>query len=211
VAVLADSKPDDHQEDIMTSSHSRTSIKARRVFAIFGLLAAGSLVASACSSGAHRSATAAQTASVSKAAPPIVAPPPTPARPASSPVTIAVGSSTLGPIAVDASGHSLYRYDKDIPGSGTSACNGACATAWPPALVSGPATAGPGVTGALGVATRADGTHQVTLDGHPLYRFSGDQNPGDTSGDGFGGIWHVVSARPAAVTSSSSQTAAAGY
>jgi hypothetical protein len=33
---------------------------------------------------------------------------------------------------------------------------------------------------------------QVAFDGHPLYRFSGDQKVGDTSGDGFAGIWHVV-------------------
>jgi predicted lipoprotein with Yx(FWY)xxD motif len=196
---------------MMTSSRPRTSKRARRVFATFGLLAAGLIVAAACSSGANRSATAARTASVSQAAPTTVAPPPAPARPANSPVSIAVGSTTLGPIAVDATGHSLYSYDKDTPGSGTSACNGVCATTWPPALVSGQATAGPGVNGAVGVAVRADGTHQATLDGHPLYRFSGDQNPGDTTGDGFGGIWHVVTAGGPTAASSHSQAAPAGY
>src|ERR1700722_1893487 len=98
-----------------------------------------------------------------------------------------------------------------MAGSGTSACNGACATAWPPALVNGQATAGPGVTGALNVAIRTDGTHQITLDGHPLYRFSGDQNPGDTTGDGFGGIWHIARTGAPTATSSNSQSASTSY
>ena len=114
---------------------------------------------------------------------------------------------------VDASGRTLYRYDKDMAGSGSSACNGACAVAWPPALVTGQPSAGSGVAGTLSVITRADGTQQVALDGHPLYRYSGDQNPGDTTGDGFGGIWHIVPATTAAVAASASSAPAApsGY
>ena len=41
-----------------------------------------------------------------------------------------------------------------------------------------------------------DGKAQVTYNGHPLYRFSGDQKPGDTNGQGvsaFGGLWYAVS------------------
>jgi predicted lipoprotein with Yx(FWY)xxD motif len=123
------------------------------------------------------------------------------------PATIAVGTSSLGPIVVDDSGHTLYRYDKDTPGSGMSACNGACATAWPPAIVTGQPSAGAGVAGTIGTITRADGSQQVTLDGHPLYRFAGDQSTGDTTGDGFGGIWHVVHANASAASSGSAPAA----
>ena len=39
------------------------------------------------------------------------------------------------------------------------------------------------------------GTRQVTYNGHPLYYFTGDRNPGETRGQGldrFGGPWYVV-------------------
>ena len=32
---------------------------------------------------------------------------------------------------------------------------------------------------------RRTGSPQVTYAGHPLYLFSGDQNPGDTNGEGL--------------------------
>ena len=187
-----------------------TSKKMHRAAALIALAAAGILVASACSSGSSGSASA--TGARPTYAPPAASNqlPATPPSPKSSPVTIKAGSSSLGPIVVDAAGLTLYRYDKDTPGSGTSACSGACAAAWPPALVNGQASAGPGLTGMLGLVTRADGTHQVALDGHPLYRFSGDQNPGDTAGDGFGGIWHVVHTSASSATTSASPAVSSG-
>lgn len=122
-----------------------------------------------------------------------------------------MGSSSLGRIVIDAAGHTLYRLDKDTAGSGSSACNGACATAWPLALVTGQPILGSGLTGTPGVVTRTDGTRQITLDGHPLYRFAGDQKPGDTVGDGFGGIWHVVHTGAAAATKTPAPVATPGY
>jgi hypothetical protein len=47
----------------------------------------------------------------------------------------------------------------------------------------------------LGTTKRADGTTQVTYNGHPLYRFIKDVNPGQTNGQGvvaFGGSWFAV-------------------
>ena len=47
----------------------------------------------------------------------------------------------------------------------------------------------------MGTSPRADGTRQVTYDGHPLYYFAGDKAPGDVKGQGihnFGGGWYVV-------------------
>jgi predicted lipoprotein with Yx(FWY)xxD motif len=155
------------------------STRARRALAVGALSGAGLFVAAACSSGgaSSNSTTGASTAAQVQA------------HPATS---IAVGRSSLGTIVVDNAGRTLYRFDKDTAGSGSSACNGACAAAWPPDLVQGTPSAGPGVAGTLGVVTRSDGTHQLSLDGHPLYRYVGDQGPGDTTGDGFGGIWHAV-------------------
>ena len=45
--------------------------------------------------------------------------------------------------------------------------------------------------------SRSGGAKQVTYNGHPLYLFKGDNNPGDTNGQGlnaFGGSWYALSA-----------------
>ena len=104
-------------------------------------------------------------------------------------------SATLGTLLVDQSGLTLYRYTPD--GTGKTTCTGACAAAWPPfTLPSGTthAAAGAGVAAsALGTITRPGGALQVTFEGMPLYRFSGDSKAGDTKGQGVAGTWVVVS------------------
>ena len=58
--------------------------------------------------------------------------------------------------------------------------------------------AGSGVSQSLlGTITRADGTMQLTYDGHPLYYFTADTAGGTANGQGvkaFGAEWYVVSA-----------------
>ncbi|HET7488153.1 MAG TPA: hypothetical protein VFJ85_09505 [Acidimicrobiales bacterium] len=156
---------------------------ARRAAGAGALLAAAALLLAACGGDKYHTSSGAT---------------PTTGAAAS---TLATGTTSRGPVVVDAGGRTLYRFDKDTAGSGTSACTGDCATAWPPALVTGTPTA-TGVAGTLGTVTRADGATQVTLDGHPLYRFGGDQKPGDTAGDGLGGVWHVVAAGAAPAATS---------
>jgi hypothetical protein len=54
---------------------------------------------------------------------------------------------------------------------------------------------------------RRHGFVQITLNGRPLYRFSGDTAKGQAKGEGihgFGGVWHVV--KEGAATSGSTQT-----
>jgi predicted lipoprotein with Yx(FWY)xxD motif len=105
--------------------------------------------------------------------------------------TVRTTDSPLGPVVVDAGGNTLYAFTPDT--ATTSACTGGCAAAWPPLVADG-TPIGDGVTGALTVIDRGDGTRQVVLAGHPLYTFTGDTAPGDTNGQGSGGKWYVLSA-----------------
>ncbi len=94
-------------------------------------------------------------------------------------------------ILTNAQGMTLYYRTTDMPP--TTVCSGGCASVWPPLLVSGSSapTSTTSLPGKLNVQTDANG-NQVEYNGHPLYTFSGDTAPGQTTGEGFGGIWHVV-------------------
>ena len=113
---------------------------------------------------------------------------------ASGTVQITAKQSKLGTILATGPNHlTVYMFEADK--GGTSACSGACATAWPPVI--GHAQAGTGVSASqLGHITRSDGTTQVTYNGHPLYLFVEDKTPADTNGQGvnaFGAKWFVLS------------------
>jgi predicted lipoprotein with Yx(FWY)xxD motif len=117
--------------------------------------------------------------------------PTTTAAQAASGTTVAVASSKLGDILVDADGRTLYAFAKDK--GDQSACTGNCATNWP--ALTGPATAGTGVQATLlSTSMQANGTDQVTYGGKPLYHFAGDAKPGDTNGQGMGNVWFVLAA-----------------
>ncbi len=94
-------------------------------------------------------------------------------------------------ILTNAQGMTLYYRTIDMPP--TTVCSGGCASVWPPLLASGSntATSTASLPGKLSVQADANGM-QVEYNGHPLYNFSGDSAPGQTTGEGFGGIWHVV-------------------
>jgi predicted lipoprotein with Yx(FWY)xxD motif len=113
----------------------------------------------------------------------------------SSGAKVAVASTSLGRILVDARGHTLYLFEKDKRGK--SACSGQCATFWPPLITSGKPIAAAGVKASLlGTTKRADGRLQVTYNRHPLYGFYKDTRKGQTTGEGldfFGGEWYAVS------------------
>lgn len=108
-------------------------------------------------------------------------------------VTVAE-SGDVGTHLVDAEGRTLYVFLDDSPG--TSACEGPCLDAWPPATVDAGASlaTGDGVTAELGTLEREDGSLQLTLDGWPLYRYAADADPGQVTGEGVGGVWFVARA-----------------
>ena len=109
------------------------------------------------------------------------------------PATVDVSQNeALGKFLVDADGMTLYLFTMDTKDS--SNCYDDCAAAWPPLLTTDPAVAGKGVDASLlGTAARKDGATQVTYDGHPLYTWSKDKAPGDTTGQAVGDVWYVVS------------------
>jgi predicted lipoprotein with Yx(FWY)xxD motif len=98
----------------------------------------------------------------------------------------------MGAVATDAKGWVLYRFDKDSTIGRTSACAGTCARIWPPALTSGEPKLVGIERGLVGTIRRADGTMQLTLGGWPLYRYAGDQKPGQWKGQGVAGTWWVT-------------------
>ncbi|HET7429189.1 MAG TPA: hypothetical protein VFJ66_07040 [Gaiellales bacterium] len=107
---------------------------------------------------------------------------------------VGVGATKLGRVVVNSAGHTLYLFEKDS--NGQSACDGACASYWPPLISTGSPVALNGVDQALvGTTKRADGSEQVTYAGHPLYLYVLDRKPGDTTGEGsmdFGAGWDAL-------------------
>ena len=118
--------------------------------------------------------------------------------------TIRVQGSGLGKILVDAHGRSLYLFKADSPG--VSACDGACAAAWPPLLAHGnPRVAGGANVSLLSTIERSSGARQLAYNGHPLYLYAGDQKAGDVNGQGvtaFGAPWYALSPTGKQVTTS---------
>ncbi len=91
-------------------------------------------------------------------------------------------------VLADASGMTVYTFDKDTAGSGKSACNDGCAKMWPPVPVTGDS-----VTSPYSVVTRDDGAKQLAYKGKPLYLYAKDAKAGERKGDKVMDVWHVVS------------------
>jgi predicted lipoprotein with Yx(FWY)xxD motif len=107
---------------------------------------------------------------------------------AKSPVSSA-NKSRVGQVVVDAEGRTLYRFTAEA--QGRPVCTGACVDTWPPATVQ----ADGGLPDHVATVRRPDGGGlQLTYDGHPLYRYSGDRSKADVNGDGVGGQWYAVKA-----------------
>ena len=105
---------------------------------------------------------------------------------------VKVATGAPGRFLTGEDGKTLYTFKNDTAGKST--CTADCATAWPPFTVESKdqLKAGSGVTGALDVIARDDGTMQVTYKGAPLYYYSGDKKAGDTNGQGLLGKWFVA-------------------
>lgn len=108
----------------------------------------------------------------------------------------------LGAVVADAEGMTLYDAHRDNPmiyqfdRVPTPTCYHACAEVWQPLLTaSSPQAAGTADPDLLGTIRRRDGGLQVTYDGHPLYAYAEDEQPGEANGDNthsLGSEWHAL-------------------
>ena len=178
------------------------------------LLVTAMIALTACSVGGTPQAAVVQSAQTVVELPsPTVVPPPTVAKtqrrvqifdgPSDQPITQsandlqirATTSEQIGTFLTDGNGMTLYRFDNDSNNPPKSTCNGDCAKTWPPLLIASPGKIFP--TGVdpqlLAYVERADGTCQVTVNGWPVYYFSGDHAPGEINGQGVKGTWFAVS------------------
>ncbi len=106
------------------------------------------------------------------------------------------GMSKHESILVTSRGFVLYTLSGETTRHALCTKAKGCFPFWPPLTVSSAKklSKAPGVKGRLGVWHR-DGFVQVTLNGHPVYRFAPDTHRGVATGEGiqsFGGTWHVV-------------------
>lgn len=89
-------------------------------------------------------------------------------------------------VLTDANGMTLYIFDKDT--AGVTNCYDTCAEKWPPLFADDAAMA----EGDFSVVERTDGTKMWAYKSMPLYYWVEDMAPGDITGDGVGGVWHLA-------------------
>lgn len=113
-------------------------------------------------------------------------------------VTNQTGTTRTENIVVNPRGLAVYALTGDSKSHPKCTRASGCFSFWPPLKVSSPAqlSKASGIIGRLGV-WRRNGFLQVTLAGHPLYRYAGDSQRHHATGEGvvsFGGTWHVEKA-----------------
>jgi predicted lipoprotein with Yx(FWY)xxD motif len=169
-------------------------MNASRTAGLLTLLSAAGLALAACGSGAGTaSGSTAAGASSSGGA-------------AISGAALKTASTSLGTVVVDSAGKTVYAFDKDTKNSGTSACTAGCAGLWPAVTTTASSPSVVGVSAKVSTITRPDGTKQITLDGRPLYTYSGDSGAGAVAGQGVKGIWWVVTPSGAEITAAPART-----
>ena len=154
-------------------------------------LAVALLAAAACSSSGSSSGSTSSTSS-----------PAAGSGSSASSTVITTKTSSGGSFLTNGAGRAIYLFMADS--TGKSACDGACAAAWPPVIATGqPAATGGAQASDLSTITRSDVTKQVTYNGHPLYYFQGDTGPGTDKGQGldnFGAKWWLVTPAGSSIT-----------
>ena len=165
---------------------SRPRLLSRSALSVIAL----SLLAAACSSSPSASSsgsTPPATGSAASSAP-------------AAPAAVTIDAKTvpkLGNILVTSTGMTLYMFVPDKDAKVT--CVSLCAATWPPVFIKAGAKATAGTGGVqqsmLGADPDPAGGSVVTYNGWPLYGYTGDQSPGQVTGQAInvnGGLWYVV-------------------
>jgi predicted lipoprotein with Yx(FWY)xxD motif len=112
--------------------------------------------------------------------------------------TIKLAHTSKGALLVGPNGHTLYVFGKDSRNHDACMKISGCTSFWPPLTSTSRPAAGSGVRQAwLGTISIGGGKKQVTYDGWPLYYYSGDSGPAETSYLGIsasGGVWYGFTA-----------------
>ena len=105
--------------------------------------------------------------------------------------------TSIGKILVNSRGFTVYAFTKDGHNINRCVTVAHCMSLWP-AVKPGAPLAGSGVKASLiRTITLKGGTRQLTYAGHPLYTYSADTHPGQTSYvnfSQFGGRWPALNA-----------------
>ena len=165
------------------------------ITAPIALVAAG-LFLSACGQASQVSGTATISAAAAVASQSSAVAPSTTTAPvkavAQAPAGVAEAGA-LGKVVVGSNGHTLYAFTKDV--DGVSTCFDACAAAWPAVTVTEGSGVPDGIDPALVTSVdRPDGSKQLKIGKWPLYYYAGDGAPGETNGQGVGGVWFAQAA-----------------
>jgi predicted lipoprotein with Yx(FWY)xxD motif len=150
------------------------------------VITATALIAAACGSSGTSASTSGGT-------------PPAAGKAPAAPAKVTINAKQIGKfgnILVTSTGLVLYMFVPDKDKKVT--CVSLCAATWPPVFVAsgGTVAAGAGVQQSM-IGTDPDpaGGKVVTYDGWPLYGYTGDQSPGQTTGQAVnvnGGLWYVI-------------------
>ena len=113
--------------------------------------------------------------------------------------TLELAETGLGKIIVNSSGFTVFEFTKDKKDKDKCVTVSGCPQVWPALVASGTPTAGSGLMQSkIGTIKLSGGEEQVTYAGRPLYLYTGDSGPGETSSVGakeFGGTWYALNAK----------------
>ncbi len=171
----------------------------RKVFAFLALPAIALALAACGSSNSSSSITSSAAAKASSTASAYASSTSSSASSTSAAAAVTISAKTipgLGPVLVNAQGHTLYTFAPDKAKKVT--CVGGCASVWPPVMLAGAKAAGSGGVKAslLGSDPDPSGGKVVTYAGWPLYSYVADTAPGAHAGQSLnlnGGLWYVIS------------------
>lgn len=110
---------------------------------------------------------------------------------ATAPDVMVMQKEGIGKYLTDSKGRTLYWFKNDTPGKST--CTGKCLEFWIPFYNGTILSASPDMNlKDFGTIVRQDGKKQSTFRRIPLYYFYMDQQAGDTKGENFNKLWHVI-------------------